>query len=387
MRKKLSRFAAWLLTLGILAVCLSGCWDYKGLRELTVVAGIALDQSDNAPNVYSLSFEIVDSTTPPKEQADSVMITSEGRTIFEAVNNANKQLHNEMYFGNTDIIVVSRQLAETVGIDNIFDAFLRDYNTRDSLLITISRELTAKELLESPEDENRISSYFLSDSLIDSTAGTNFTRAYKLFEVYNLRMENAGEIMLPALRFEDKEKKLLRTDGMALFKKDKLTGFLADEDMPGLIFATEKLSGGHYVAELDKVGDYLTADVISSKPKLGFRYESGRLTLTSFVNVLARVVEVDTDIKEIHDEEMEFFEQKACESMVSDITKVIKKMQAEREDIFLFGREIFRKDPRLWDTLKDDWDTRFSQAEVEVSCEFLINDTGMIRGYYAEGVS
>ena len=131
MRKKMIR----ILTTLFLCVCLTSCWDYKGLDELTFVAGIAIDEAEGGAG-YRVSFEVIDTQVSMKEgEMRSILVESEGMTIYDAIYKTNKQLYHYLYFGNTELLVISHQLAEKEGLKPILEGFLRDASTRDTMLV------------------------------------------------------------------------------------------------------------------------------------------------------------------------------------------------------------------------------------------------------------
>ena len=59
--------------------------------------------------------------------------------------------------------------------------------------------------------------------------------------------------------------------------------------------------------------------------------------------------------------------------------KRLDKAQHElKTDIFGFGEHIHRKYPKVWNELKDDWDTEFEKLQVNFIFDTKIKDVGLI---------
>ena len=93
-----------------LSLTCSGCWDYRGLNQLTIVAGFALDEAPDGG--YLLSLEIISASSDESDASATKLIQSEGETIADAVYNIGTQFYNNVYFGNTDVLILSRSLVE-----------------------------------------------------------------------------------------------------------------------------------------------------------------------------------------------------------------------------------------------------------------------------------
>ena len=154
MKKYIYRFSAFLAAVCWCLTC-SGCWDYKGLDQLTIVAGFALDQSPEGG--YLLSLEVIDADSVESQSAaSSKLIQSEGKTVADAVYQIGTQFYNNVYFGNAEILILSRPLVEEKGLYDIIDSLLRDNGIRDNLTILISGEKTAHELITPKEEATMI---------------------------------------------------------------------------------------------------------------------------------------------------------------------------------------------------------------------------------------
>ena len=161
----MKRFSHAFLAFAAACFCLtcSGCWDYRGLNQLTIVAGFALDEAPGGG--YLLSLEIISASSDESDASATKLIQSEGETIADAVYNIGTQFYNNVYFGNTDVLILSRSLVEKNGLYNLVDPLLRDNGIRDNLVILISGEQTAYELLTPQENENTVISFDINNKI------------------------------------------------------------------------------------------------------------------------------------------------------------------------------------------------------------------------------
>jgi spore germination protein KC len=116
----IKKFACFLI-IAIMIFPLGGCWNYRGLNEMAIVIGIAIDKNTQNDN-YHLSFEMVDTSSPIKEKGpSSKIIESEGKTLFDAARNAKKKTTNKLYYGHTQVVVLSEEVARNEDMSNIID--------------------------------------------------------------------------------------------------------------------------------------------------------------------------------------------------------------------------------------------------------------------------
>lgn len=409
----MKRFFAILLSF-LLMLSLGGCYDYRSLDELTIVAGIAIDLCDTE-NQYRVTLEILDTAAASdSSERKTELIVSEGQTIFDAIFNANKQLRSEMYFGNTGVLIVGHQLAEEEGLNFIMDAIMRDFSLRDTVSIVISKEDSAKALLDYKSDEGVIISYEIESNLNAAKLTTTSIRPYPLYKIYNYLSADAEmyNLPLPAFGFEEvsgeqedketeegaKKEKILLSNGMAIFSKDKLVDWFDDEYMPYYLFLTEELSGGTFVFFLEdeensgKQNDEkqnpeqdVTIQVENSKAEMDYVFSEDKFILKAHVDVNCSIVEAPPSLSSMDADTVNQITLNANETLAYHITDMIQEMQkTEHGGIFGFGKYLYRHNPKLWDSVKDNWQEYFSDADVEITCDFIIEDSGILKRYEAD---
>ena len=75
----------------------------------------------------------------------------------------------------------------------------------------------------------------------------------------------------------------------------------------------------------------------------------------------------------------------ANEARASHFTEMIQELQKpEHGGIFGFGKYLYRHNPRLWDSVQDNWQEYFSDADVEITCDFIIEDSVILKNCEAD---
>ena len=167
----------------LISFSMTGCWNYRGLNEMTLVAGVAVDKVGEK---YYLTFEIIDLTSPTKEGGiKAKLIESEGNSIFEAVRNAKKRAANRLYFGNTQIVILSREIVSQDGVESLINWFLRDAEVRETAELVVSQEETAKMILAQEEEKDQVVSYEIIRIIEEDENLTGSTVRVPLYEVFN----------------------------------------------------------------------------------------------------------------------------------------------------------------------------------------------------------
>lgn len=373
-----------LLTVVCIATACCGCWDYRGVDELTVVAGFALDESENG--TILLSLEVLDASSSEDNTASSKLVQVEGKTIADAVYNINTQFYKNIYFGNADVAVLSHTLVEKVGINNLVDPLIRDESIRDNLVILVSKEDTAYQLITPPEDKKTIMSFDINNRILDGRQSNMAIKPKELYDIYGILARGASDLTLPAIRFDSKENNSLLLDGFAVFKDDELAGFYEDKDMPFYMIAVDPLTGGGFVYEKNE-------DIVVSlgirRSEQNIRYEKQGDVFTFHIDVQMTVSATEYSSGALEEysgkeKELQRLKQELEEYLEKEIKRIVTEYQngdfSDRlPDIFGFANAVYYNDPALWEEVKDDWPSYLASATVEVPCKITINDTGLIK--------
>lgn len=377
MNKKGKCFIIVLLMLFLLC----GCQGYRGLDEMVIVTGIAIDKTPENDN-YRLTFEIVDLTVPVKEMGlKGQVIESEGKTLFDAVRNAKKRITKKLYFGQAQIIIVSQEIARNEDVGIIVDWFLRDVECRETMCFIISQEETAREMFEIEALTHPLVSTEINNILELDQEVTSTTLCVELYKAFGGLHSEGEELALPVIhKAINNGKTVGETNGMAVFKDNKLVGFLPPNESKYYLFAIDEVKGG--ILTLSAFGEEhnISLEIFENKTGASFDYKDGKVKVTVKTDTTVYLGEVMRPYAPMDEKEINELEDIAKSELKKNISNSIKKVQSEfGADIYGFGNMIYKKDIKLWKQLAENWEEHFRTLEVEVESEIEIANTASLK--------
>lgn len=363
----------------------TGCWNYVGLNEMTIVAGVAIDKQDD---MYTLTFEIYNiQAAAVGEPIKSEIIESTGKTIFDAVRNAKKRAFNKLYFAQSKIIIVSEQIAKEEGINSIIDWFTRDPEIRETLQIVISQEESAATLLKADKLTSNIVSTEIQNIVEKDQKITSTSENKQLYKIFNILSSDGISLTLPAIHVvSNNDKSVCELNGVAVFKADKLVNYLTSEETKYYILAKGKVDGGIItintkIKENDTDLQNVSLEIkssVSSQKYISQEKNNIKIKVTTITEVtLGEFIDVN---QKLTNEDMINLEKEAGKIIKKRIEDVISKIQNDYQtDILGYGSLLYRNNPRQWEKIKDIFDEEFKNIDVIVESKVKILNTGFTK--------
>jgi spore germination protein KC len=176
-----------------------------------------------------------------------------------------------------------------------------------------------------------------------------------------------------------KEDRLYRINGTAVFKSGKLVGFLNNSETHEFLWFKDNKRSDKIAANLPNgqgnVGYYITSSSYNIDVDTGGTPLKIRIRLQAkgdlFENNSPLDV-TDTNNLAVIKKAIEDHIQREMQAFLHKIQKVYKT------DIVGFGEQLHRDQPKKWRTMKKDWDQYFTAAQFSVSVDVTINNTGAI---------
>lgn len=376
----IKRFLSCLLIAAI-AFVLSGCWNYRGLDQMGIVVGIAID-FDEQENLFDMNYEIADLTSGDSDGGIAGRIVNgKGKTLFDAARNAKRRKADKLFFGSANVLVIDQQLAEEMSILNIIDWFIRDGECREAMGFAISLEDTAKEILESPDDFQGIMSETLSEIMHEDKDVTGTSLLIHMHELYNALHSKRKAVAVPAFhKVESDIGPIPEINGMAIIK-DKLVGFLTAEQSRYVLLVENQLGGVVLtLSTQDTRTDDISLEVLDNHAKKSYTYDEGKITVRIETQTNVAVSENHTDMDIMDSRVVEQIENWAADSIQENIKKVLSTLQHKfNADILGFGEMIYKYDLPLWHELSPHWDEIYPNVEVEVSSKVKIINSAFMK--------
>lgn len=366
--------ACALLCCLLLALPLQGCWNYREVENLLVVAGVAVDRGQQGYK-YHLTLDIADTTSAGKDKpVVSKLIETEGNTIYEAVSRVITKTGLQLYWDNCQVAVISKDVASD-GILPIVDWLNRDNEPRPTIELLVSTEETAKEIISVNPTIQSITSFEI-DRMYELNERNHPTSEYRtLYEIYNTLADKGRALILPTVGIAQDDKTSI-LNGTAVFDGDRLIGFMTAEDSMYEMYVTNHIKGGEFNVKADTGNDIASLRIFSNKTEMKPTVENGKLKVKISTVTEAALEEDDTITNYADKDQLNQFEMRAERQLAADIADSVQMIQSKfGKDILGFGDALHRSDPGAWYQLQGKWDDVFRSAQVSITCKIKIRNS------------
>ncbi|WP_242833474.1 Ger(x)C family spore germination protein [Desulfosporosinus youngiae] len=357
------------------ALLLAGCWNYREIDMLRVVAGLAIDKSETGDQ-YLLTVETVDIKGGREANMVSNTITVAGDTLSDAKKNMDSISGKELYVAHARVAILSQDVAKE-GAVKVIDWLARNVELREDIEVLVSKESTAQEILETGSKTDQIISFELDKVLKNEKRIANAPEK----ELWKLISELGGDgisAVLPVVSLKKVNSRTLPSVmGTAVFKKDKLVGLLNDDDTKDLLFIQNKVFGGSLVQNGDGANSpKVSLKIFDNTTKLKPVEKDGNVEITIDIKTTVALDEIEGTENYIDEPGRLRLEQSAEETMRKSIENVVKAVQTKyNSDIFGFGAKVKEDMPGTWKKVGTMWDDKFKDVKVSVYPEITIKNS------------
>ncbi len=355
----------------------SGCWNYREIDDLAIVAGAAVDKGDDGQ--YTLTTEVVDVDGSNDTKMKSKLVSMQGKTILDAIRNGISITGKKLYWSHCKVAILSKKVAEE-GATKVLDIFIRDSEISNDVNILYSQQDTAREILEGQETTESIKSFAL-DKILKNEARLSKAPKMNLLD-FSIELQTKGtSTVIPAVHLEDVKGSVIpRLTGAAILENDKLVGELGEEETKDLLFVRNEVKGGVLVSDKEVgLSAPISLEIFGNKTKVKPVVESGKLKFKVKIRTTVAIDEIEGSENFLDEEAVKRLEASTSESTQKKIKGFIKKIQSEYgSDIFKFGEKLREKDPNKWKNVSDKWKEVFRNSEVDVDAKVHIKNTASI---------
>ncbi|NLB79255.1 MAG: Ger(x)C family spore germination protein [Clostridiaceae bacterium] len=357
----------------------TACWNYREVDQISIVQGFAIDKTEQGN--YLLTFEVIDFQESGTEQkVKSVLIESEGETLMSAIRNSISKNFPKLYFGHTTVVIISLEVARE-GVLKVLDFFFRDAEPRLNINLFVSENETAGEILKAKALTSEILSVEITN-ILDEQKSLSKALLIPAYEFVNALVEDGiSGIMTSVCTVENNEEKVVKLCGTAIFKEDRLQGFINNEETYALSFILDEVKGGIIVANLGSKTDEekISLEILNSGTNVKPVYKDNKFSIIIDIDTKVALIEHNSK-KSYNDEEgRKELKKIAEEQLKNKIENIIKKIQREfGVDIFGFGNRFYKELPEVWKEQGEKWSEIYEDLEVSVVTNIDIRHTGLL---------
>ena len=368
-----------------LILLLTGCYDKKELNDIGVMSATEINKIDNE---FIVNVQVVNPQSPDKTtnvQAPFIMYQGKGKTIHQAYRNIKEQSSRFLYPNHMEILIINEKLAKE-DISQIIDFFLRIPDIRTEFNVLIGKDDNILNIT-SPIDD--ISATSILNTMETNNKYLGITNLITFNEFANMSINKNLEIILPSIKITKKDEKsdtkentesttinsLYELDTLAIFKDNKLTGYLTKEEsiIYNVIKNKTKIVLINYECEKDK---YITVEATDIKSNIDISKNEININLKMSGNINENMCNInltkEKNIKTLQSQLEEYIKNKTN----NNINTIRKQYNT---DIFGFLDTIYKTNYKMYQKVKNTWyqDT-YKNIKINVNPKIKIIGKGNI---------
>ncbi len=378
-------------------VILSGCWDSIELNDIAIVTGMAIDPGKDKK--YRLTVGYVNpaqySKQNPAQGAPVSSMTLEGNSIPEISAKMNVGVSRRLVFSHTRALYINEEVAKSDGVSHFLDSLERSPQFRNDFNILITKNHSASNYTRINDPVEQVPALKVQKSiksLLKSWGGDPRVRLTDFIDaiIAEGRSPIASTVVIDGdpekgqnaeSNMEVKAPARIVLDGLAVFKKDKLIGYLSLDDTRNYLW-TQKLETTMLSVPCEEDGDdknplYFDIVITNNKSEMRTDYKGNqpqlKLNIYSEASINSMQCQKDLSNKATYTE----LEKKSDKQIKKMITETIKKVQKDYGvDIFGFGEALNRQHYQKAKEVLGHWNEEFSRADVEVDVKIALRRSG-----------
>ncbi|KAJ53101.1 spore germination B3 GerAC family protein [Clostridium tetanomorphum DSM 665] len=364
---------------------LSGCWNNKELTEMGIVVGVGIEKVEN--DELEVTVQLIEPTSDEEGKQGSKkktwrLLSARGSTAFEANRNLLTKVNKTLNYSNIQVMIIGEKLAEE-GIDDILDFFQRVHEIDKREIVLISKGIKPKVLLGIEPEQADASSL----EIIETVKNTDRLASIRKMTMYDLILNvvEEGNSVVGMVKVSEVNKKLTTSNldftGAAVFKKDKLVGWLNASETYGFLIVDNKFKNPIInVPNPINSDEKVTVEITKSVTKKNVSFNNSKPVLLVEVQAEGKMVEQHGKGDLTSADQIRALEEETSKEIKKVIDKTIKNAQQDlRIDIFGFDKIIHSKNLNYWREVKNNWNDIFCDSPVEIKVQYKNKEMGFIK--------
>ncbi|WP_345890001.1 Ger(x)C family spore germination protein [Paenibacillus dendritiformis] len=390
--------ALWLIA----ALVLTGCWDRREVNDMVIAVAMGVDQAEEG---YIVSVQVVDpaeiASRKGSGRAPVTVYKERGKTLFDAVRRMTTTSARKIYFSHLRMFLIGEEAARR-GIGPAIEFISRDHEFRTDFYIAIAREIRAEEILKDYPAIEKIPADKMFSSLEMSSKSWAATGTVKLDELISDMMTAGKTPVITGIRYlgdrkEGKTRKniqatespaQLKYEGMAIFRKDKLAGWLNEDESKGYNYIKGRVRSTVVAIPCPGEEGMLVLETLRTNSRIHVnRAKASRMPkIDIHITAIANLGETQCKANLGDPAVIRALEKIGEKRLALVLEKTLKKAHDMKSDFIGLGAAVHRSAPGAWARLKADWPERMASVPVHFHVDVKLRTSGKMKGTFLEKV-
>lgn len=372
MLKNKRRKASALLSLLILPLLLTGCFDYHDINKVTFPTSIIFDVDDLGQEIVYLDcIKPYRSTNDSSDKGRRIIYKGVGKTALEALNDINRASSFKLDYTQTRAYIFTEK-ASRKGIKKFLDLINNnsEFSMKPSAFVYYG---DVEELLKTVSTDEEYLGLFLNDLVGKEKYNPRAVKSNINYYLSNILM-GSNTALLTSISLEDNAiDKKIQIQGSSIFKDNVLVEKIDIENslIYNIMMGNAK-SGTLEISNPESKENFITLQILDSSMKDKLEFQDGKYKLIKDVNVEVSVSEIQGEL--IVDANALDYIKVNEEAYISGYAEYLfNKYKKQNLDIFDIDRlaEMYYPNENI--------DNPLSVTEVEVNTKLIIKGTGVVK--------
>ncbi|WP_405155153.1 Ger(x)C family spore germination protein [Paenibacillus sp. FSL K6-0108] len=383
-----------ILSFAVLLPLLTGCWDRQELNELGIMLGLGVDKDGEMIKVTAQVVvpNEVSSKSGGGKGTPVTQYQASAPTLFEAIQKLTQSSPRRIFMAHIRVMVIGEEYARKVGIYDVTEALMREPTVRPDYYVMVARNTTAAKVLdvltplENLPAEKLFNSLDVSSKIWSPTTTVTGDQLMEYMITPGIQPVITGvEIVGPQEKSGSKDNistihspASLNSTGLSVFKKDKLIGWLTEDESKGYNYIRNNVKStiGHLPC---RKGGNVTFKTLRSTTKRKAKVVAGQPVISIKIKNVSSIGAVECGIKIGSMDVLKELERDSEERLMDLMQESVKSVQRKfHVDIFGFGQEVYHADPKFFKKVEKDWDNYLENLDVHYDVNVQIKRVGTL---------
>lgn len=385
-----------LITIILISLTNTGCWNYYELSDLAIITSIGIDKIDNNYKLSLIVANTSSNTSGSDIQAKTTILTGTGKTMGEAFIDAKTKSSKEIYTGHFTLLLISEEIANN-NMYEVLESIVRNPESIRKVAFVIAKDATSNEILKTLSPLETFPSETILLNIRNSVNSIGISHEINVSDFVYKLVNYGYDNLLPTISIEGKKQEennvdslneiemssILKVDDIALFKDYEIVGYANYNDSKNINILTNKVTSlTTKIRCYDDLKKYITIKI--DDPKTSIEVNSNNLKYKFKIEAEGAIYETNCKLDLKDPKVIKQIEVSAKSDIYSSLNNTIDKLKTLKTDILGLGNLLYKKDYKKWYSLKDNWDIFYSNLDYDIDLKFSLKTKGSLENTIEE---